>query len=185
VHTQERDFADTPEDHHALLERVRRGSPGALGMLYDLYATDLYRSAFRITAASADAEDVVHDLFVGLPELLRRYEERDRLGAWLRRVVIRMSLARLRHARRRERMAGSSADGDRVSAPPGDPWGAIDLDRAVAALPDELRTVFVLRQIEGMSHDEIATTLGLTSGATRVRYLRALRRLRLHLNPSP
>ena len=184
VHTPERDFADTPEGNHALLERVRRGSPGALGILYDLYATDLYRAAFRITAASADAEDVVHDLFVGLPELLRRYEERERMGAWLRHVVIRMSLARLRQARRRERMAGSSDEGDRVSTPPADVWGAIDLERAVAALPGELRTVFVLRRIEGMSHDEIAAALGLTNGATRVRYLRALRRLRLYLNPS-
>ena len=183
VQTPERDFADTPEGNGALLERVRRGSPGALGLLYDLYATDLYRTAFRITSTAADAEDVVHDLFVGLPELLRRYEERERMGAWLRRVVIRMSLARLRHSRRRERMTGSSDEGDRVSAPPADPWGAIDLERAVAALPEELRTVFVLRRIEGMSHDEIAAALGLTNGATRVRYLRALRRLRLYLNP--
>lgn len=177
-------LATEPDTDADLIDQVRRGSLKGLGTLYDRVAGDLYRVALRITASSADAEDVVHDLFVGLPERLRRYDERGAVSAWLRSVVIRMALSRLRHVRRREVLLGADADGTGVPSAPSDPWSAIDLERAIAALPDDLRTVFVLRQIEDLSHDEIAAALGLTSGATRVRYLRSLTRLRQLLDPS-
>lgn len=166
-----------------LVERARRGLPEALGEMYERHATALLRLATRITGSVFDAEDVLHDLFVGLPELLRRYEHRERLDAWLRGVVVRMALARLRRDRRREHIIAPAAHTLRAADATTDPWGALDLERALGTLSEGERAVFVLRQLEGCSHDEIATLLHITSGASRVRYLRALRRLRRLLEP--
>lgn len=58
---------------------VASGDPAAMGVLYDRYASTLLAVAFRLLMSRPDAEDVVHDVFVGLPEALRRYEERGSL----------------------------------------------------------------------------------------------------------
>jgi RNA polymerase sigma-70 factor (ECF subfamily) len=166
-----------------LVVRARTGEPEALAALYARYADPLYTLALRLAGAPADAEDALHDLFVGLPELLRRYDERGRLESWLKGVIARLVLVERRTARRREDLVARAADADLPQSTSQEPWSAIDLDRALAALPDSLRAVFVLRQVEGYSHDDIATLLGISSGASRVRFLRAVRQLRFLLEP--
>lgn len=163
-----------------LLSQARRGNPTALGALYEMHGGMLLRLGTRITGSVSDAEDLLHDLFVGLPELLSRYEHRATLGAWLRGVMARMAIGRLRLMNRREELAGASHDGVLAQS---DPWNAVDLERAIASLPETSRVAFVLRQIEGYSHNEIASMLGISSGASRVRHLRALRQLRALLEP--
>ncbi len=126
----------------------------------------------------ADAEDVVHDLFVGLPEALRRYEDRGRLDQWLTRIIIRLSLMHLRNERRRRstplmdmpQLAGTERSDARLEL--------TELEQAVMALPTGLRAVFVLRQVEGYSYEEIAALLDISVGASRVRLTRAIERLR-------
>ena len=166
-----------------LVEHARRGVSAAIAELYKRYAADLFRLAFRMTSSTADAEDTLHDIFLGLPELLRRYEHQDRLLAWLRATTIRLIWTKMRRERRHDRQSGSWSEAENVAAPTPDPWGAMDLERSMSLLPDALRTVFVLRQLEDFTHDEIAKLLGITSGASRVRFLRALRRLRQLLEP--
>ena len=174
----------TPVADDVLVEQVRRGLPDALGALYERYAGRLFPVAYRLTASTPDAEDVLHDLFLGLPELLRKYDHQGQLFDWLRSVTIRLALIGMRKERRRDRFSGTQLEGALVAGPAADPWHAIDLANAVAGLPASLRAVFVLRQIEGYSHDETAALLGLTSGASRVRFLRALRHLRKVLEPA-
>src|SRR6266545_3734721 len=84
----------------ASIEAARAGSPDTLAVLYQDHGAALYRLAYRLTGTREDAEDVVHDVFVGLPEALRRYEERGSLEAWLKRVTARVALMRLRRRRR-------------------------------------------------------------------------------------
>ncbi|MEO5815946.1 MAG: sigma-70 family RNA polymerase sigma factor [Gemmatimonadaceae bacterium] len=175
------DHHDGPLTESELLAQARRGSASALGALYEAHAATLLRLGARITGSASDAEDLLHDLFVGLPELLSRYEHRSQLDAWLRAVMARMAIGRLRQGMRRERLTSSNFASARDSV--SDPWDALDLDRAIAQLPETTRTVFVLRQIEGYSHSEIAALLDITSGASRVRHLRALQRLRAFLEP--
>jgi RNA polymerase sigma-70 factor (ECF subfamily) len=156
--------------------KARLGESDGLAQIYDGHAKSLYTLIYRLTASKTDAEDVLHDLFVALPELLRRYEDRDKLGAWLRQVATRMTLMRLRAQRRRgevpiEQAAGAIAQ----SAVPND---AFLIERAILALPEQQREVFVLRQLEGYEYNEISELLEISAGAARVRYLRALRRLR-------
>ena len=163
-----------------LVRSARAGDPAAIAGIYERYAAALYRSAYRLTGSAADAEDVVHDVFVGLPEALRRYEERGTFGAWLGRVVVRLALMRARGQRRRREVALDDVPpaSPSFAAPPDAGVDAADLHRAVLALPDGLREVLVLKQFEGYAHDEIAALLGITPGASRVRLARALESLR-------
>jgi RNA polymerase sigma-70 factor (ECF subfamily) len=161
-----------------ILRHARLGDPDALGALYDHHAAALCRTAYRLVGSRADAEDIVHDLFVGLPEALRGYQERGNLAAWLTRSVVRLALMRARADRRRRAdplsEASLPASGERTDAR----LEQSELQRVVMALPAGLRAVFMLKQVEGYSHDEIARMLGISSGASRVRFTRAIRMLR-------
>src|SRR5881409_3220760 len=159
----------------SLIAEARGGSPDALSALYLEHGAALFRLAYRIVGAREDAEDVVHDVFVGLPEALGRYEERGRFANWLKRVTARVALMRLR-ARTRRREVGIEATLPTV-APPFDS-ATVALRAAVDALPDPLRAVLVLKEIEGYSHAEVGELLGISAGASRVRLNRAMRRLR-------
>jgi RNA polymerase sigma-70 factor (ECF subfamily) len=131
---------------------------------------------------------VVHDVFLGLPDALRRYDERGSLDAWLRRVTARVALTRLRSARRRRETGVEDADraahaaGANASA---DAGTATDIAQAIEALPDGLRAVFVLRAVEGYGHAEIARLLDISPGASEVRFHRAVRRMRALLGGAP
>lgn len=163
-----------------LIDRVRAGDPHALGQLYDEFAPRLLRVARQLLGSREDAEDAVHDMFLGLPEALRRYEERGALQAWLTTRTVRVALMRLRSVKRRREDA--LIDTDHVAPRAhGDLGVASELERAIAMLPDTLRAVFVLRQIEGFTHPEIATVLGISEGNSRVRHTRALEQLRARI----
>src|SRR5213592_1292256 len=128
--------------------------------------------------AREDAEDVVHDVFVGLPEALRRYEERGSFAPWLKRVTARLALMRLRRSKRRREVALDNAAGQAEPPVTAERDG---LQAAVDTLPDLLRAVLVLKEIEGYGHAEIALLLGISEGASRVRLTRALKGLRHEL----
>ena len=158
-----------------LAEQARAGSPAALGALYRRFGPGLYRLAYRLSGSKEDAEDIVHDVFVGLPEALQRYEERGRLDAWLKRLTARVALMKLRAGRRRATLR--LEDHDTATEPQRQPETG-ELQAAVDALPLSLRSVLVLKEIEGYSHSEIAEMLGISAVASRVRLMRAISRLR-------
>jgi len=162
---------------------ARAGNAQALGILYDTYGSQLFRLAYRLLGTREDAEDVVHDVFVGLPDALVHYEERGRLDAWLRRVTVRTALMRQRSRdRRREISLRSAAE---VPTAAGLTPERIELQAAVNALPVALRSVLVLKEMEGYSHAEIATLLGISAVTSRVRLFRAMRSVRQRLEDRP
>lgn len=166
----------------ALAEQARAGRVGhthALGELYRLYGQALFRVAYRLTGSREDAEDVLHDVFVGLPEALERYEERGRLDAWLRRLTARRALMKLRGGRRLVALEPAHDEGHMPAE------GDHDLQAAVNALPVPLRSVVVLKEIEGYSHAETAEMLGISVVTSRVRLMRAMSRLRRTLGGKP
>jgi RNA polymerase sigma-70 factor (ECF subfamily) len=107
----------------------------------------------------------LHDVFLGLPEALARYEDRGSFPAWLRRVTARVALDRLRSARRRREVPLDRADEPATASAERDVAHRSDLERALRTLPDKLRVVFVLKEIDGQSHAEIAQTLGMRPSA--------------------
>src|SRR5207244_8978967 len=167
--------AATSEGSEGQIDGARTGDREALASLYRTHGAVLYRLAYRLTGTPQDAEDVVHDVFVGLPEALARHEERGKLTSWRNRGTARAALVRLR-ARTRRREVGIEATLP-TAAPPLDS-ASVALRAAVGALPDPLRAVLVLKEIEGYSHAEVGELLGISVGASRVRLNRAMRRLR-------
>lgn len=164
-----------------LIAEARHGLPEALGALYETHGGGLLRLAMRLTGTRSEAEDLLHDLFVGLPELLGRYEHRSKLDAWLRGVMTRMAIGRMRLRRERD-VSLDSDENTHLGATTADPWNLIDLERAIARLSETERATLVLK-LEGYSHEDIGALLGISSGASRVRHLRALRHLRTFLEP--
>jgi RNA polymerase sigma-70 factor (ECF subfamily) len=158
------------------LAQLRAGEPAALAELFELEASGLVALAFRLLLSREEAEDVVQDLFVGLPEALGRYEERGQFRAWLRAIVVRMALMRLRRSRRHP--LAELAVATPVATPPVEPVRRVSLVAALATLPEEQRVVVVLRVIEGYRHDEIAELLGIRRNTSEVRLHRGLSRLR-------
>src|ERR1043165_6996971 len=120
-----------------LLTAARQGQGDALAELYARYGRSLLALAYRLTGSRDDAEDILHDVFLGLPEALRRYDERGSLEGWLRRVTARVALTRLRS---RGRAGEVSFDDDDVPPPShGNMERLADLiavQRAIDALPD-------------------------------------------------
>jgi RNA polymerase sigma-70 factor, ECF subfamily len=161
-----------------LVARTRSGDVAALTELYERYGNTLMALAYRLTGSEHDAEDVLHDVFLGLPEALAKYAERGSFESWIKRVTARVALTKLR-ARRRERevdltdvhIAPESAAMHRLT-------DLVAVQRAIDALPDSLRVVFVLREVEGYSHAEIAALLDISTNASEVRLHRAIRALR-------
>ena len=155
-----------------------RGEPYALAGLYSRYAKKLFAIAHRLLQSREDAEDVVHDVFVGLPEALRRYEERGTLGSWLRTITARAALMRLREQTARPHV---ELDDEQLPARPDTRDASLTVEQALRALSPSLRAVLVLKEIEGFTHAEIATMLDISVGASEVRLHRALSALRTML----
>jgi RNA polymerase sigma-70 factor (ECF subfamily) len=166
-----------------LILRIKSGNPEALGEAYSRYADALMALAYRLTGSAQDAEDILHDVFLGLPEALRNYEERGSVEHWLKRVTARVAFSKLRAAKTRRETAN---DFSTVAA--SNTANAIDDDwlvkQAIASLSPALRAVFVLKEVEGYSHAEIASLLGITPGNSEVRLHRAVKELRQRLSPT-
>jgi RNA polymerase sigma-70 factor (ECF subfamily) len=166
-----------------LIRQTAAGVPDGIAGLYRLYSGHLLRLGWRLTGSRHDAEDIVHDLFLGLPEAIRSFEHRGSFAGWLNRVATRMALMRMRSAHRRREATleeNQPAVSESLSAE-----DRSDLDQHIAALPTTLRAVLVLRQIEGYSHEEVSALLGISPGASRVRFNRAVQRLRQRMTEKP
>lgn len=159
-----------------LASRIQQGSLDALEELYRATSADLLRLASRLTRDPAEAADVVHDVFVGLPAALSHYREKGQLHPWLRRVTARTVLMRARARQRSQARDGRYASEVHATVPATD--GNLSVDDALAHLPLSLRSVVVLKELEGMSHPEIARTLGISATASRLRLWRGLEKLR-------
>jgi RNA polymerase sigma-70 factor (ECF subfamily) len=163
-----------------LLRRVQQGDVDALGDLFDIFGADLFTLARRMMGSTADAEDVVQDVFLGLPEALRKYEEQNQPRAWLLKVTARVALSRLR-SRSRKREVGIEAAAA-IADPADRPLlSEVSLERALEELPETLRQVFLLKNADGFSHEEIAAFLNISVSASQVRLHRAVRQLRRRL----
>ena len=161
----------------ARLERVQANDMTALGELFSEHGDLVYRAALRLTGHRADAEDVTQELFVRLPGAIRGFTgTAANFPGWIRRVAVRQALMHLRGGRRRREV---NVEG--VAALVVAPDRALDrltIDAALDRLSDEHRTVFLLKEVEGYEHAEIAELLGISTANSEVRLHRARRHLR-------
>lgn len=161
----------------SIIQRAIADDREALAILYQRYSARMYRVDCHITASHDDARDALHDIFVGLPELLRKYSGHGDLEGWLLRVVARRALMVVR---RRNRFPEFSWD-ELIIHPFVDvdipTLNRVTLERAISRLPDSLRIIFWLKEVEGFTHEEIAALLETTISATTNKLYRARRQL--------
>jgi RNA polymerase sigma-70 factor (ECF subfamily) len=158
----------------------------------------LFRAAWSILKDRGEAEEAVQAAYVSAFSAIERFEGRSSLTTWLTRIVINEALGRARSERRRRAQLDAQGvpvlDAYREKLMAGSENLAPDaavareqlrrlLERAVANLPDIFRTVFVLREIEGMSIESTAEALGIPAATVKTRLLRAKRRLQDALAP--
>jgi len=171
--------ADTNDqaDERLLAARTMDGDEAAFAELYHRHASAAYTAAYRLLGNAADAEDVAKELFLALPKTLAGYDPgRGALGGWLRRVAVRLALMRMRSVRRRrETDAGSVAT---LLARDDAALERLSIEAALARLSEEQRTVFLLKEVEGYEHGEIAALLDISVANSEVRLFRARQALR-------
>jgi RNA polymerase sigma-70 factor, ECF subfamily len=162
-----------------LVERARRGDVDAFEQLYRLHAGRVYALCLRLAADPVVARELTQDTFVKAWEALPRFRAEASLSTWLHRIAVNAMLERRRGEQRRTARVSLADDEDEgemdvagiVLAP--DVATAIDLERAIAALPPGVRRAFVLHDVEGFTHEEIATMTGLAAGTLRAQLFRA------------
>jgi RNA polymerase sigma-70 factor, ECF subfamily len=162
-----------------LVERARRGDVDAFEQLYRLHAGRVYALCLRLAADPVVARELTQDTFVKAWEALPRFRAEASLSTWLHRIAVNAMLERRRGEQRRTArvsLAGDEDEGEMDVAGIGlapDVATAIDLERAIAALPPGVRRAFVLHDVEGFTHEEIATMTGLAAGTLRAQLFRA------------
>lgn len=175
--------AHQPAESRALLERARQGDASALRALYDTHVERVYRLTFRLTGSEHLAREVTQDTFVRAFAKLGQYREESAFGTWLHTVAVSTALNELKR-RKREGARNAPLDEALVvadSRPYSDPLVRDRLMQAVNELPEGCRTVFMMHDAEGFTHEEIATALGISSGTSKTQLARARGKLRVSL----
>ena len=163
-----------------LAARAQRGEVDAFEELYRAHAGRVYALCLRLTADSTRARELTQDVFVKAWEALPEFRGDSNITTWLHRIAVNAMLMQRRSDKRRTARVSLAGDEDddadatvQGAAPPMDVATAIDLERAVAALPPGVRRAFVLHDVEGYSHEEMARMTGLAAGTLRAQLHRA------------
>ena len=160
--------------------RAVRGDVRAFEELYRTNSGRVYALCLRMSGDPNVAEDLAQESFIRAWEKLGTFRGSSAFSTWLHRVTVNVVLGDRRRLSRREgrvKMVGDDAIVDSASraTPPG---VHLDLEKAITALPDGARTVFVLHDVEGWIHAEIADITGIAVGTSKAQLHRARKLLR-------
>jgi RNA polymerase sigma-70 factor (ECF subfamily) len=171
-------------DHDAdILAAAQAGDRDALDALLRRHEQQLHALCRRITGDPTDALDALQEAMIAIVRGLPRFDGRSKVSTWMYRIAVNSCLDHLRHRRRRPTVPLPEHE----SAPPGAPAfddavaTRTDVDRALAALPDEFRAPIVLRDVLGHDYAEIAHILDIPGGTVRSRIARGRAQLARHL----
>src|SRR5215213_6757421 len=185
-------------DDLALARRLGARDPAAVRLITERNNQRLFRTAWSILKSRSEAEEAVQSAYLRAFAAAAAFEGRSSLSTWLTRIVINEALGRKRAAKRRlAHLDGGSVavlDEYREKLMRGStttlPDGSLAreqirrlLEEAIGRLPEPFRLVFVLRDVEGMSVEEAAETLGIAPATVKTRHFRARRRLQEDLAP--
>ncbi|HJR59178.1 MAG TPA: RNA polymerase sigma factor [Vicinamibacterales bacterium] len=172
----------------SLIERCRRGELGAFEEIYRAHSGKLYGLILRMVGNPSDAEDLLQEVFLSAHRKLEGFRGESALGTWLYRLATNHCLDYLRS---RAAKAGQLTDG--LDEEPGladagsrtiaeQTVAKMDLERAVAQLPAGCRAAFLLHDVEGLEHREVADALGIAEGTSKSQVHKARSRLRALLS---
>lgn len=147
--------------------------------LYDRYSRAMYTAAYRITSDFDAANDVLQEAFIKIFRHLKNFRRESTLGAWIKTIVVRTALSHVRREMRMESLQDYHTQDKIID------WGHhldVDyLDKAIQALPTGYRAVFVMIEVEGYSHKEVAEMLGISVGTSKSQLFYAKKKLRQSL----
>lgn len=176
-------FADIQIDA-GIIKRAAQGDVRAHEIIYRAFSAPVYSICLRFTKVPAHAEDLVQETFIEILRSIAKFRGEAALGSWIRRIAVTKSLMFLRSAwtKRGQSLADGWDDmtpGEAVShGVSNHPDDALDLDAAMANLPDVSRAVVWLHDVEGFTHKEIAGLMGKTESFSKSALSRAYQRLR-------
>ena len=189
-------MVDTDTDLDISLELLQAGDQAEFARLVDAYSTQIYRLALKMLGVEQDAEDVLQNTFMKAMQSIDKFEGRSSLSTWLYRIAVNEALMMLRRQKPTIPVAMDYEDDDDELQHPTQftDWCCLPeedllsdeakkhLDKAIRHLPEKLRVVFLLRDIEGLSIREASEALDLTETAVKTRLLRARLNLREQLS---
>jgi RNA polymerase sigma-70 factor (ECF subfamily) len=159
----------------ALVRRALEGDADAFESVYRAHVGRVYAVCLRMSGERGRAEELTQDVFVRAWERLASFRGESSLASWLHRMAVNVVLEDARSERRRHARVEPREDPASTERPGtgSDPAIGIDLERAIAALPPGARNVFVLHDVEGYRHGEIAGLTGSAEGTVRAQLHRA------------
>jgi RNA polymerase sigma-70 factor (ECF subfamily) len=168
-----------------LVRRCQAGDVDAFEALYRQHSPRIYSLACRMAGSPQEGEDLLQEIFLQVHRKLASFRGDATIGTWLYRLAMNQCLDFLRS--RQSRMRGvtdgfEDAGANEPAAVRDTPVARLDLERAVRRLPDGYRAAFVLHDIEGLDHKQIAQMLGISEGTSRSQVFKARLKLRALLN---
>ncbi len=166
-------------DEGVLVARARDGDMAAFEALFNAHAGRIHAVCLRMAGDKQRAREFTHDAFVRAWERLASFRGEAAFATWLHRLAVNVVLEAIRSDRRREARVALAEDSDEDLVSNAADFGAadvgtrVDLERAIALLPPGARHVFVLHDVEGYRHDEIATQMSIAPGTVRAHLHRA------------
>ncbi len=162
-------------DERELVKDCLREKLSAQRQLYELFAPPMLGVCYRYTKSMADAEDVLQEGFIKVFRHLQQYKREGELGAWIRRIMVTTAINYLKkNARYQHELVFTDEPLHAVSAD--DPelrLEAKELAALIRQLPPGYQTIFNLHAVEGYTHVQIGTLLGIQEGTSRSQYARA------------
>ncbi len=179
-----------PISEWQLIQASAAGDERAFEQLYQHYSRRVYSLCLRLLGNPADAEDVTQEVFLQVHRKLKTFRGDAAFTTWLYRLTVNAALMHLRKSIVRHEQAEEDEQikvlTDQVARErPSRLLDRIALERAIGALPPGYRTVFILHDIEGYEHEEIARMLGISVGTTKSQLHKARMRLRQLLTTPP
>lgn len=174
---------DPINDERSLIARAVIGDRTAARALYDAHAARVHRVAYRICGDGELAADLTQDVFVLVFRELPKFRGESAFATWVHRIAVTVSLNAMRKVKRlREReMDLDEARHHEQESGDIDPDLRERLAAAIDALPDGLRVALVMHTIEGYTHAEVASALGIAEGTSKARVFEARAKLRKSL----
>jgi len=167
----------------ARIRAAPTGDANAFRAVYEAHVGRVRALCLRLSGDATRADELTQDVFVRVWERLGTFRGESSFSTWLHRLAVNEVLQTFRSTGRRERRVAIMAEPPETPVPGGaGPEQSMDLEQAIAALPEGCRTVFVLHDVEGLHHDEIASLTGTAVGTSKAHLFRARRLLRQALD---
>jgi RNA polymerase sigma-70 factor (ECF subfamily) len=185
-HPSTKEAASNPvrTEEMALVDRCRGGDLTAFEELYRAHAGKLFSVACRMVGNPTDAEDLLQEIFLSAHRKLDGFRGESALGTWLYRLATNHCLDYLRSRAARTNQLTDELDDEPGRYEPGRAGLAeqavtkMDLERALAQLPEGCRAAFLLHDVQGLEHKEVAQALGIAEGTSKSQVHKARLRLR-------